>query len=275
MGARQVSATAAHLIFVPPSNRREGAFKVTTLGNKRIPTFVETRVLRRVDLTPDLMLLWLERPAGFTFKAGQYCTIGLDGIERAYSIASAPHEEFLELFIELVPLPHGVLTPRLWQLKVGDKLTIRPRAKGIFTFDPSLPNQLLVATVTGVVPYISYIRDYLHCQRSGHHFYVLQGASYCDEFAYDCELAQLAARYPDLLTYVPTVSRPREERNQRWCGETGRVNLIVERYVEKLGLSPQDTIVYACGHPGMIEDVKARMVPRGFTFKEERFWKED
>ncbi len=248
---------------------------MTTLGNKRIPTLAETKVLRRVDLTPDLMLLWLERPEGFSFKAGQYCTIGLDGIERAYSIASAPYEEALELFIELVPLPHGVLTPRLWHLKVGDKLTIRPRAKGIFTFDPSLPNQLLVATVTGVVPYISYIRDYLHNHRNGHRFYVLQGASYCDEFAYDHELQQLAAQYPDMVTYVPTVSRPREERNRRWCAETGRVNLIVERYAEKWCLTPKDTIVYACGHPGMIEDVKARMVPRGYTFKEERFWKED
>lgn len=246
---------------------------MTTFRRRAAPRLAETRMVRRKDLTHDLWIMWIEKPEGFTFKPGQYCTIGLEGIERAYSIVSAPHEELLELFIELVP--EGELTPRLYKLKVGDKMTIRPRAKGIFTMDPSYPNQLLVGTVTGVVPYISYIRDYLYHNRSGHHFYVLEGASYQDEFGYDEELWRYARERPDLVTYVPTVSRPQEERNKGWCGETGRVNLIVEKYVEKFGLTPEDTLVYACGHPGMIEDVKARMGALGFQVKEERFWKED
>ena len=235
----------------------------------------ESKVLKRVDITSDLWIVWIEKPEGYTFKAGQYCTIGRDGIERAYSIVSAPHEETLELFVELVPPPEGNLTPKLWELSPGDSVTIRPRAKGIFTFKPELPNQFLVSTVTGVVPYISYIRDYIHRKDSGHHFYVLEGASYHDEFTYDKELAALADERPELVTYVPTISRPSEERNDGWTGETGRVNAIVERQVEKLGLAPEDTLVYACGHPGMIEDVKARMLPKGFAVEEERFWKED
>ena len=248
---------------------------MTTFRHQRVTKLAETEVLRRQDLTPDLMLMWFERPEGFTFKPGQYCTIGKDGIERAYSIVSAPHEDVIELFFELVP--EGELTPPLWRLKPGDSVTIRPRAKGIFTMDPSFPNHMLVATVTGVVPYISYIRDYIHSPPQAgpkHHFYLLEGASYHDEFAYDKELVQVARQRPDLLTFVPTVSRPQEERNKDWCGETGRVNTIVERYADKFGLTPEDTLVYACGHPGMIEDVKARMVPRGFQMKEERFWKE-
>ena len=221
------------------------------------------------------MFMWIERPEEFTFKAGQYCTIGRDGIERAYSITSAPHEPDLELFVEVVPPPDGVLTPKLWELGPGDTLSIRPRAKGLFTMDPSLSNQLLVGTVTGIVPYVSFIRDYLHNGREGHRFYILQGASYRDELAYDAELERVAAEHPDLLTFVPTVSRAREARNRGWEGETGRVNTIVDKYIEKFGLTPSDTLVYACGHPGMIEDVKERLLPKGFRVEEERFWKED
>ena len=221
------------------------------------------------------MVMWIERPEGFTFKAGQYCTIGRDGIERAYSITSAPHEPDLELFVEVVPPPDGVLTPKLWELRPGDTLSIRPRAKGLFVMDPSLPNQLLVGTVTGIVPYVSFIRDYIHHGREGHHFYVLQGASYQDELAYDAELERIAAQRPELLTFVPTVSRAGEDRNRAWKGETGRVNTVVEKYIEKFGLTPDDTLVYACGHPGMIEDVKDRLLPKGFRVEEERFWKED
>ena len=65
------------------------------------PKLAETKVLRRVDITDDLLLMWISRPQGFNFKAGQYCTIGSEGIERAYSISSAPHEEDIELFVEL------------------------------------------------------------------------------------------------------------------------------------------------------------------------------
>ena len=250
---------------------------MTTARRVRLrPKLAETKILERRELTPDHWLMWIEKPEGFTFKPGQYCTIGAEGIERAYSIASAPHEDRIELFIELVPYEEGGhLTPLLHALKAGDKLTIRPRAKGIFTFNPNFKNHVLVATVTGVVPYISYIRNYLQNGESGHRFFVLEGASYDDEFGYDDELDRYAAEYPDLVTFIPTVSRPDEERNSGWKGETGRVNAIVEAQVERLDLKQDDTLIYACGHPGMIEDVKARMIPKGYAVDEERFWKED
>ena len=248
---------------------------MTTVRRRPAPKLARVKVTKRNDVTHDLWSLWIEKPEGFTFKPGQYCTIGYDGVERAYSIVSAPHEDELEVFVELVPLPEGVLTPKLWELKVGDVVTVRPRAKGIFVFKPEHPNQLLVSTVTGVVPYVSILRDYLHHGRSGHHFHVLQGASYQDEFTYDGELENMAKANPDLITYVPTVSRPDEEQNAGWTGEKGRVNLIVEEYAARAGLTPDDTLVYACGHPGMIEDVKERMGPKGFQVEEERFWKQD
>ena len=249
---------------------------MTSVKPRRAPVLAKTKIVRREDLTPHHWLIWLEKPEGYSFKPGQYCTIGVDGLERAYSIVSAPHEKHLELFLELVPVEEGGnLTPVLHKLREGDSVSIRPRAKGIFVFKPTHPNQLLVATVTGVVPYISILRDFIHNKREGYNFYLLEGASYKDEFGYDNELKKLAAKHPNILTFVPTVSRPNEEHNEGWIGETGRVNAIVERYIEKFGLTPDDTLIYACGHPAMIEDVKDRLKPKGFTVEEERFWKED
>ena len=250
---------------------------MTTTTRRRIrrPKLVTTTITRRVDINHDLWKIWIDKPDGFDFKAGQYCTIGVDGIERAYSIVSAPYEDDLELFVELVPPPDGNLTPLLHDMREGQTVSIRPRAKGIFVFDPTFHNQVFVATVTGVVPYLSIIRQYLHDNASGHRFYVLMGASYVDEFGYDDELTALASEYPDMIEFVPTISRPDEESNAGWTGAVGRVNTIVEEYVEKWGLTTADTSIYACGHPGMIEDVKDRMIPQGFDVKEERFWKDD
>ena len=237
---------------------------------RALPT---AELVRRVDFTEDHMVVWFTPEVPFTFKPGQYCTLGLQGIERPYSIVSAPHEPSLEIFVELIPPPEGLLTPLIWQLKVGDRMTVRPSAKGLFTFDPQYQNHLMVSTVTGIAPFISILRDHLHRGAGGHRFYILQGASYRQEFLYDTELLRFQQEHSDVIAFVPTVSRPQDERNQDWTGETGRVNLLVEKYVDLFELNPDDTLVYGCGHPDMILDVKRRLTPYGFRVKEERFWK--
>ena len=231
------------------------------------------RLVERVDYTDDLMVIKME-PQGFefNFKPGQYCTLGLDGIERAYSIASAPHEPLLEIFVELVP--DGELTPRMWRMDIGDTMSIRPRAKGIFLMDRTATEHLMLGTVTGVAPFVSITRDYIHRGHSGHHFYILEGASYLDEFVYDNELASTAAQHSDVLTFVPAISRPTEERNAAWVGATGRLNNIVAEYLEKFDLNRDDTLIYACGHPGMIETSREIVSAGGWRWTEERFWKE-
>src|SRR5437879_7799776 len=95
------------------------------------------KILERKDLSADLWLIKVDPGGPFQFKAGQYATLGVDHegkrIERAYSIVSSPYEDDLEFFLELVP--HGELTPKLYQLQVGDKLFCRKIAKGRFTLD--------------------------------------------------------------------------------------------------------------------------------------------
>ena len=71
-----------------------------------------------------------------------------------------------------------------------------------------------------------------------------------------------------------TVSRPSDARNEGWQGDEGRVNTLVEKYLKEFDLPKHDTMVYTCGHPGMIADVRERVTPEGWQFKEERFWKE-
>ena len=260
---------------VTPMESSDGAQRTSTRrGSSATATLPKAQLVERADLSDELMVIKLKPETDFTFKPGQYCTLGLKGIERAYSIASAPEEGLLEIFVELVPLPDGMLTPLMWEMKTGDYISIRPRAKGIFTLDEHYNEHLMVATVTGVAPFISIIRSYLGTGRQGHKFYVLQGASYQEEFAYKDELQALSQIYPETLAYVPTVSRPEEEGNAGWQGPKGRVNAIVEEYIGKFGLHRQSVLVYACGHPGMIEDVKDRLVLQGYRVKEERFWKQ-
>ncbi len=237
--------------------------------------FITARILRREDLTPDLWKIWLQTDQPFSFKPGQYCTIGAEGIERPYSIVSSPLEEEIEIFIELVPKSEGGnLTPVLYKYDEGKEVTLRPRAKGVFLFKPERKKHLMFATVTGVAPYVSMLRT---LDRSGeiakNEFHILEGASYIDEFGYAEELSRCAAKH-DNVYFVPSVSRPSEKRNKGWNGQVGRINSIAYEYVTKRRLKPEDTVVYACGHPQMIENVKEQFAGTDFLFEEERFWKD-
>lgn len=246
-----------------------------------------TVVVDKKDLTPELMLLWLEPPRGFSFKPGQYCTIGLGETERPYSIVSAPHERNLELFIELAPREFQTpksLTPKLWELQRGDTLMMRSKAKGIFFLEEEYQTHVMVATVAGIAPFMSMLRAYRngYYKKPNYHprFYVFHGASHCDEFGYRNEL--ISFQNDGLIIHVPAVSRPGEKRNGEWQGARGRVNLILEEYFAGLGILPEATMVYLCGNQGMIDDLGntkptskkplGKLVVKGFQVKEEVFF---
>ena len=111
---------------------------------------------------------------------------------------SAPYERSLEIFVELVP--DGELTPKMWAMELGDKMSVRPRAKGIFVQDKKKHHHFMLSTVTGVAPSVSMVRQYLHEGKDdGHVFYIMYGASYVDELTYDSEFIQMMEKHPDIV----------------------------------------------------------------------------
>jgi ferredoxin--NADP+ reductase len=233
--------------------------------------FFQARVVERKEFAPDLWMFRMDPGGDFRFQAGQYATLGVQTpeklVERAYSIASSPYEPQLEFFAELVP--HGELTPLLYNLKAGDTLSCRKTAKGRFTLDTKSgrTNHLCVSTVTGIAPFVSYARTLFRDWKNGkfkgeHKLYMLNGASRAWEFGYSEEIERYAAEAPSWLTYVPTVSRPWEDK--AWRGEDGRVDDLLRKYTDMWGLTPENTSVYLCGHPTMIENGKGILHRRGW-----------
>jgi ferredoxin/flavodoxin---NADP+ reductase len=243
--------------------------------------FYRPRITRRVDLAPDLWMIRIDPGGEFKFAPGQYATLGVEGPqkrwERPYSIVSSPHESELEFFFELVP--NGDLTPQLYKLQLGDELLMRKVAKGRFTLDTrsGRTNHLLVCTVTGIAPFVSYVRT-LHREwkegkfASGHKLFLLSGASRSWEFGYHDEMQEYARQVPWLKS-VPTVSRPWEDK--QWRGETGRVEDVLRKYADTWKVTGENCVAYLCGHPEMIERCKGILKRCGYpkeALKEEIYW---
>lgn len=223
--------------------------------------YLPAELVERVDFSPDHMMVRFRLNGTLTFLPGQYATIAIEDGEkvyqRPYSIVSSPLESLLEFFIELVP--DGDLTPRLWQLKVGERILIRNKAAGklnLVEMD-GFRNHLMIATVTGAAPFVSIARTQAIEVRRGkpatHRLVLIHGASRAADLGtYKDELSKLARE--DWFSYTATISRPWED--EEWSGETGRVEDVLRKHAGDLGLNHTNTIGYVCGHPQMILNVK-------------------
>jgi ferredoxin/flavodoxin---NADP+ reductase len=249
---------------------------------------LNARVAQRTEVAPGLLILRVaaEEWALPVFTPGQFVVLGLPGsaprceaaepeqqtaeadklIRRAYSIASSSLEqEYLEFYISLVR--SGSLTPRLFALELGDRLWLSPKPTGMFTLKDVPPDQhvVFIATGTGLAPYISMLRT--HLEAGGpRKFAVLHGAYHSWDLGYRTELFTLQ-RLCRNFAYLPILSDPQGELFP-WKGASGFVqDLWTGGALDAAwGFHPkaEDTHVFLCGHPAMIEAVTTLLGGEGF-----------
>ncbi|MCB2156767.1 ferredoxin--NADP reductase [bacterium] len=246
-------------------------------------------VTQRHTLAPGLMIMRVA-PDGWElpeFQPGQFAVLGLPPtapkceesdtadpdlkpdrlIRRAYSIASSSKSrQYVEFFVVLVK--SGALTPRLFALEPGDKVFLAPKITGMFTLQdlPDGKNVILVSTGTGLAPYMSMLRTYL-AQHHWERVATLHGARHSWDLAYTAELDTMAALAPN-FTYIPIISRPRDEAIP-WEGWSGYVqDLWTNGVIEKqwgFKPEPENTHVFLCGNPAMIDTMVKVLEGEGFN----------
>lgn len=221
------------------------------------------------------------------FTAGQFISLGLPAsaerisdsdpeekqykegkiIRRMYSIASSSVlTEFVEFYITIVR--SGALTPRIFNLQVGDKIEMGKKTSGMFTLDevPEGNNIILVATGTGVAPYISMLRSNA-LQKSNEKLAVIHGAANSWDLGYSSELT-LIESLSDKFKYIPTILMPDKEP-AGWHGETRMVEDIwKDGAMEKVWgfkATPENTHIFLCGNPGMTEAMVEVLNLEGFV----------
>ena len=253
-----------------------------------MPEKLNAVMTERRDIAPGLAVFRVA-PDGWDvrqFKAGHYVVLGLPGnaqrcpesdaeetvsppdkiILRAYSIASSSIDrDYLEFYVVLVE--SGALTPRLFALDPGDRLWLGKKVTGTFTLDrvPDDQHLVLIATGTGLAPYISMLRSRLFHSR-GSQVAVLHGSRHSWDLGYRTELA-LVERDHANFTYIPAITRPAEEKTP-WQGEVGRTQEIWLRdpFREAWGFSalPDNTHILMCGNPSMIDTMVSILEEQGY-----------
>jgi ferredoxin-NADP reductase len=234
---------------------------------------MEAMVAEVVVETPDTVTLVL-----FTgndrldYKAGHFLTIDphqFDALERftafledlkgkrepprAYSMASAPHERYLAITIKEERYVPGVTRypPLLSPLLVkGTQAGMRLMVTG-FTGPYTLPDDVEsrtdhlvhVCAGSGSVPNYAMLKHALREFPRLRHTFLYSNKSW-DDVIFRDGLAALAARHPDRLRLIHTLTR--EQRPPEHGSEVRRGRIGVPLLKEAIP-DPRSCIVYACG----------------------------
>lgn len=232
----------------------------------------EERVLDVHHWDDNVFTFKTTRDRGLRFRSGHFLMMGLevDGrpLLRAYSLASAHYEDHLEFYS--IKVPDGPLTSKLAHVRPGDRVLVGRKPTGTLVLDNLLPGRrlYLLATGTGLAPFLSVIRDpevYEKFER----VVLVHGVRTVSELGYsdyiqrelpDHEL--VGAEVREKLLYYPTVTRE-PFRNR------GRITHLLEagRLESDLGLpsiDPNEDRVMICGSPALLRDLVGFLDERGF-----------
>lgn len=220
--------------------------------------------------SPTLFSLRCTRERGFRFRAGQFARLGVRKasgciVWRAYSMVSAPHDDFLEFFSIVVP--GGEFTSELSRLKAGDTLLVDRQPFGFLTLERFADGRdlWLLGTGTGLAPFLSILQDFEAWQRF-ERIVLVYSARTASELAYQQLIEELPRRdylaeYGHKLTYLPTVTREQLPGTLH-----GRVTTLLAtgelECAAGLALAPAHSRIMLCGNPQMIEDTRQLLKAR-------------
>jgi ferredoxin/flavodoxin---NADP+ reductase len=264
-------------------------------------------VVTLCDFVSPWLLALRVVPDGWDFPdylPGQFAFLGLPGsaarcalaqpeavppdseklIRRPYAIASSPlNREYIEFYIALVP--DGALSPRLFNLKIGDRIWLSEKISGRLNFYavPDNANVLMMATGSGLAPFIGMFSTHLTAG-SSRKVMVIHGVRHSWDLGYRSVLMAMQNLRRDFV-YMPVVSRP-EKEPVPWTGATGHLQNAWKTGAidHALGFhpSPENTHVLLCGGPDMVEEMTTLLVQEGFKehtrhepgqIHAERYWR--
>jgi ferredoxin--NADP+ reductase len=230
------------------------------------------RVLSVRHWTDTQFTFTTTRNAGLRFENGQFVMVGLHvdnrPLLRAYSIASANHEEYLAFLS--IKVPDGPLTSRLQHIREGDEVLISRKPVGTLVLHDLKPGKHLymLSTGTGAAPFMGLIKDPEVYERF-EKVILVHGVRWARETSVLEHLIEelrdheyLGEMVREKLLYYPTVTRE-PYRNR------GRLTELLDsaKLTDDLGLPPLDPATdraMVCGSPSMLDDTCQLLDARGF-----------
>jgi ferredoxin-NADP reductase len=214
-------------------------------------SLLRTRLLKKAEAAERTMSFHFEKPAGFTYRAGQFADYTLldppetdgEGNIRGFSLASAPFESSL---MATTRLRDTAFKRVLRMLPLGSELELDAPYGSFTLHNKEVRPAVFLTGGIGITPVRSIVLQSVH-DKTKHTIFVFcsnrrpEDAVFLDEFGH-------VGTENDNITFVATMTET-ERSKQAWDGEIGFIDMdMIGSYVNDLTVP----IYYLCGPPGMV-----------------------
>jgi ferredoxin-NADP reductase len=219
-------------------------------------------LIRREEVAEGTMAFHLEKPAGFSFRAGQFADVTLtdpletdaEGNTRTFSIASPP---FANELVFTTRMRNTAFKRSLKQVKSTAEVKISPAA-GTFTLhkDPAKA-AVFIAGGIGITPFLSMVQQ-ADQDRLSQKLYLFYSNRRPEDAAFLDTLRALETTNPNfrLICTMTDMSKSKKE----WKGETA---VIGKQMLGRHLASLQGPIYYIAGPPTMVTAIRDTLVSAG------------
>jgi ferredoxin-NADP reductase len=232
------------------------------------PTFL-TKLSGREEVAEQTMAFRFQKPADWTFKAGQFIDISLidppetdtEGNTRGFSIASAPHEEFIMVTTRLRDTAFKRV---LRTLPIETQVRVEGPFGNLILHNNVARPAVLLAGGIGITPFRSIV-TWAAKEKLKHRIFLFFANRRPEDAAFLDELQSLEHENPNYKC-IPTMSEM-ENSKRPWHGEVGLIRHdLISKYLKAVASPAMYTagpIYYIAGPPGMVGELRSMLTNSG------------
>lgn len=213
------------------------------------------RLIGKEALAEGTIAFRFDKPQGFDFVAGQHIEIKLPGMEkgieggdsRIFSVASAPHENFLMVATRMTGSP---FKEALARTDIGTEVEINgPWGDFVLHKDNSLPAVFLIGGI-GITPARSIVADSIK-RETDHELYLFYSNRRPEDTAFQSDLKKYE-KLTDNFQLIETMTQMKES-DAEWNGEESYIDKdLIEKHLDDVS----EAVYYIAGPPKMVKAMK-------------------
>jgi ferredoxin-NADP reductase len=216
------------------------------------PTPLNLKLQGRHEVAERTMAFQFEKPSGWTFKAGQSIDMTLinppetdaEGNTRAFSIASAPHEDMLMVATRLRDTAFKRV---LHSMPLGSEVKVEGPFGNLTLHNNAVRTAVILAGGIGITPFRSMVLRAAK-EKLPHRIFLFFSNRRPEDSPFLEELQALERQNPN-YRFIGTMTGM-EKSHRQWKGETGYLN---KEMLSKHLKGAESPIYYIAGPPAMVK----------------------
>lgn len=222
------------------------------------PSIHRVRLIARREVALRTMALYFERPAGFSFNAGQFIDLTLlappetdsQGNTRAFTIASAPSEEQL---LVVTRLRDTAFKRVLTGMPYGTMVSIEGPFGNLTLSETAVRPLVFLAGGIGITPFRSMLVE-AATQHLPPRLVLFYSNRHPEDAPFLHELQDLQRKIPS-YTFVGTMTQMGKSDGS-WTGETGYLDhAMLTRHLQGI----ESPLYYIVGPPAMVKGIRTML----------------